>query len=111
MSRSKKIGPVQQTMFSDDSYKNSSPSKRALHESIIRKQEELRVGQLDFDRYRPDRKKYEEAASTKHSRVARVNGELIPVIMAQSIVKFLNSWVRRRSQLVWEIDKLKKSLD
>ena len=98
-------------MFQGADFKNSSPSKKALFSSIVQKQEELRLGQLDFDRHRPYLKQIEEAAACKHSRFHRVAGELMDVKFAKYLLKFMRDWARRRSQLVWELEELKREIE
>lgn len=84
------------------------PSRRAVEEQIIRKEEELRVGQMDFNRNRPSLKELERAAETKHSNRAKVDGVWYDVKFCKYLVKFMHDWMRRRSQLEWEIAELKK---
>ena len=87
-----------------------SPSARALNEAILRKKEEVRVGQLDFDRWRPNMREIEAAAATKNHNRAKVDGEWYDVRLCKALSHFMNDWRRRRSQLEWEITELEKEL-
>lgn len=85
-----------------------TPSKKSILNSILMKQEELRIGELDFQRWRPSMKQLREAAATKHSNRAKVDGEWYDVRFCKYLVQFMDSWRRRASGLAWEIEELKK---
>ena len=87
-----------------------SPSKNKLITSLTFKQEELRVGRLDYDRWRPLKKAICDAALDKTSNRAKINGDWLDMKYVKTLAKFLNNWARRENQLAWEINELRKEI-
>lgn len=88
-----------------------SPSKNKLITSLTFKQEELRVGRLDYDRWGPLKKQICDAALNKHSNRAKINGDWLDIKYVKTLAKFLNEWARRENQLAWEINELRRELE
>jgi len=98
-------------LFPDDpDVPTPKPSKRSISESIIRRETELKHGQMDYDRLLPLRGEYERGADVKHSNRVKVNGEWMDVRLVRATHKFLSNWKRRKSQLEWEISELYRQL-
>lgn len=112
MSHKKKTNINQMSLMfpENEALPNSSPSKNALITAITFKQEERRVGGLDYDRWRPLKRELQIAAAVKNSNRAKVNGEWMDVNWARSVLRFVEDWQRRASQLEWEIAELRKEL-
>lgn len=102
----------QQKLFEvNEALPNSSPSRNALITALTHKEEEVRVGRLDYNRWRPLLREIKQAAAVKHSNRAKVNGEWYDVRFMRYLLRFMNDWIGREAQLMWEIDELRKSLD
>jgi len=111
MSHKKKVSTAQLVMFpQNELLPNSSPSKNALITALTHKTEELRVGGLDFDRWRPLLKEIRQAASVKHSNRAKVNGVFYDVRFMKYLLKFMENWRARAAQLEWEINELRQQI-
>jgi len=78
--------------------------------ALTHKTEELRVGGLDYDRWRPLLKEIRIAAAVKHSNRAKVNGEWYDVRFMRYLLKFMSDWTRRAANLEWEINELRNEL-
>lgn len=89
----------------------ASPSRNALITAITHKEEEVRVGRLDYDRWRPLIREIKQAAAVKHSNRTKVNGEWYDVRFMRYLLRFMTDWIGREAQLKWEIEELRKSLD
>jgi hypothetical protein len=110
--RNRNVSTSQLLMFpTNEILPNSSPSKNALITALTHKTEELRVGRLDYDRWRPLSKEIKIAAAVKHSNRAKVNGTFYDVKFMKYLLKFMGDWARRENQLAWEINEIRKELD
>lgn len=108
----RKVSSTQMSLFDEAAFVDDKREidKRAIEEQIIRKQTELVAGERDYQRLLPSKKAFYDASLTKHSNRAKVNGEWYDVKFCKYISGFLGNWVRRRSQLEWEVSELMKLL-
>ena len=108
----KAISKDQLRLFDDCAVpdKEGGLTERQITEQIIRKETELEHAYYDYCRHFHSRKALELAAATKHSNRAKVDGEWMDVRFAKYLLKFINDYPRRKSQLEWEIAELKKML-
>lgn len=106
----KQLSKSQMSLFDNVAHETGGDTltRRQIEEQIIRKETELLHGQQDYNRHRPSMRALEIAAATKNSNRAKVDGVWMDVRFCKYLVKFMKDWTRRRSQLAWEIDELKK---
>jgi predicted nucleic acid-binding Zn-ribbon protein len=110
--KKKNVSTAHIVMFPDNAIlPNSSPSKNALITALTHKTEELRVGGLDYDRWRPLLKEIRIAGNIKHSNRAKVNGNWYDVRFMKYLLKFMDNWKSRAAQLEWEINEIRKSIE
>ena len=111
-SRKKTVSTAQMQLFpTNEILPSSSPSRNALITALTNKTEEVRVGRLDYDRWKPLLREIKQASAVKHSNRAKVNGEWYDVRFMKYLLKFMNNWVSREAQLKWEIEELKRELN
>jgi hypothetical protein len=103
---------MQQELWHEDTAFSNEPTTvngwaRRAH--II--QEEIRLGDWDYDRLLPERKRYEEIKK-EYSGVKTFThrGNKFAVEEARSVVRFLNTWIKRRENLEKRLSQIQSTI-